>query len=200
MWWVKYTSVLVIAIALALIEPGVPNSTHPATATATTASIPGCAKTYTRTMFRKAARRIMKTPRRANKRQRNSLHRFLNCQRSGAPARAEMQAVMKNWRKWRNSYDGYWYLRFKRISKGQFNFMMSVHNCESINWYLNGHHDGGFQYDERTWWEAQNWDHTPMRYRRAPAYNAHRHHQIVVTASFMPGHLSRWTASRHCWG
>jgi hypothetical protein len=55
--------------------------------------------------------------------------------------------------------------------------------------------------DERTWWEAQNlWDKPPGRYRRSPAYNASRDHQIAVTASFMPSNLSRWTASRHCWG
>lgn len=62
------------------------------------------------------------------------------------------------------------------------------------NYRLNGHHDGAYQYDVRTWGET--FAYLPRRLQRrahAPAYAASPAEQDVRTALFYPSHRGRWS-------
>ena len=48
------------------------------------------------------------------------------------------------------------------------NVMLCVHPKESTNWYLDGHHDGGLQFDPGTWRAAGGTRFAPYAYQATP--------------------------------
>jgi len=59
-----------------------------------------------------------------------------------------------------------WYVR--NVPSWFHSLMMCVHPYESSNWYLDGHHDGGLQFDPGTWRAARGTVFRAYAYQATP--------------------------------
>ena len=88
----------------------------------------------------------------------------------------------------------YWQIRWARVPAGLKARLARLRFCESTNnpRATNGSHWGYFQFDIRTWHEAQSAARIPAGRRTARADYASPIMQNVVTAAFFPGNEGRW--------
>jgi hypothetical protein len=85
--------------------------------------------------------------------------------------------------------------RIYRAAPGLRDELKRLRACESGGRYhIDGHHDGAYQYDYRTWMETLGYLPRRLRARAtsAPAYAASPPEQDVRTARFYPSHRGRW--------
>lgn len=105
-------------------------------------------------------------------------------------------------RAWRKRYNNVWPIRRNALSSSTLGRLSVLRGCETRgipfpwNYRWNGHHDGAYQYDGRTWREAQGYYAWALGKHvtgwTSYAYDASPAHQDVITGYFFPTHTGRW--------
>jgi hypothetical protein len=154
-----------------------------------------CGQTsYTRAEFHRTVRKALRSfPYTANE------QRAVRCVVFKQAYAKSVPIVRYHARRYRAAFERrfYWQIRWARVSPGLKSRLARLRHCESTNnpRASNGSHWGYYQYDVRTWGEAQSWAGVPPARRTARADFAAPIHQNVVTASFFPANTGRWACS-----
>ena len=154
-----------------------------------------CGKaSYTRSEFHSTVRKALRAfPYTANE------QRAVRCVVFRQRYPKSVEIVRFHARRYRAAFDRRFFLeiRWARVPAGVKARLARLRQCESTNnpRATNGSHWGYYQYDVRTWHEAQSWARIPSSRRTARADFASPIHQNVATAAFFPANTGRWACS-----